>query len=215
LIDLPGWEGSWRLVVHWATFVCQILMQPRFKLIEDILRYSLECGICISTVAPCQEDWGEHIKLETKLRQKELRGLEIGYLHPDKNLTIAEFDMFMRTCQLKFASDPTMGCIALKSGGIVWRLAVEHVYPELVMDGPLQDALSLGICKRVQYTKNQAAHKLVDDKLLQTVEQYLVGGYLNKVRGEDQHHESIRTIFPTNAAWGTLGAVASWDAHQE
>jgi hypothetical protein len=92
-------------------------------------------------------------------------------------LTIAEFDLFMRTCKLKFASDPTIGRIALKSGGIIWRLAVEHVYPELVMDGPSRDALWLGVCERLQYTDNHAAYELVDDELSRTVEQYLVGGY--------------------------------------
>jgi hypothetical protein len=215
LIDLPSRSRTWRLVVHRATFVCQILLKPRFKTLEEIVRYSLEYGVRISTVAPRHEDRGEHLKLEVELRRKELGQLKIGYLHPGEKLTIAEFDMFMRTCSFKFASDPTIGRIALKSGGIVWRLAMEHVYPEVVMDGPSRDALWLGICERLQYIEHRAVQELVDDELSRTIEQYLVGGYSNKVGGEDPHHESIRTIFPTNAAWGALGAVASWDARQE
>jgi hypothetical protein len=109
--------------------------------VEDIVRYRLQCGIRISTVTPRHDGAGEHLNVQTKLRVTELARLRTGYLRPNKALTIAEFDLFMRTCRLKFASDPTIGRIALKSGSIIWRLAIEYVYPELVMDGPSRDAV--------------------------------------------------------------------------
>jgi hypothetical protein len=215
LIDLPGRESTWRLVVNRATFVCQLLVQDRFKSIEDIVAYSLEYGVRISTAAPQSEIDGEHTRVQTELRRKELAQLKIGYCDSKQPFTVGEFDSFMRTCRLKFASDPTISRVALKSGGIIWRLAVEHVYPDVVFDGPSQDAVMLGICERLEYRDCRAAYQLVDDELSRTMEQFLVGGYSNQKDDEKPHHESIRTIFPTSAAWGTLGAVASWDARQE
>jgi hypothetical protein len=215
LIDLPGNELSWRLAVHRATFVCQILVQCRFSSIEEIVQYAVECGVRISTVAPRHKGHGEHHKIQAEIRRKELSELRIGYRSPDAKMSVSEFESFMRTCKRKLASDATIARIALKSGGVVWRLAVEHLYGDVVFDGPSQDAVILGICERVEFQIGRQTNELVDDELSRTMEQFLVGGYSNKLEDVVSHHESVKTIFPTNAAWGALGAVASWDARQE
>jgi hypothetical protein len=108
LIDLPGQEYSWRLVVHQATFVCQILWQRHFRSIEEIVQYALECGIRISTVAPREDINGEHHKVKTELCRKELANLRIGYRDPGAKVTVSEFESFMRTCKRKLASDETI-----------------------------------------------------------------------------------------------------------
>ena len=74
--------------------------------------------------------------------------------------------------------DFRLGRAALLSGGILWRLAVEEVAPDLVLDGPDSLSSELGIGFHLRNEKDGLVY--VDDQLTESETANIVGMYFEQ-----------------------------------
>lgn len=111
------------------------------------------------------------------------------------------------------------GALALKCGGIIWRLAIESVNSGLVKEAltrPSQKAERVGtLCG-----KSPAGVKFVDDALEDHELDIILGAYRSRTRKSDKirewSDEHCVYIWPTPAAWSRSGLnTGEWSSDAE
>nr|VWP02666.1 Candidapepsin-5 (EC (ACP 5) (Aspartate protease 5) (Secreted aspartic protease 5) [Ganoderma boninense] len=95
--------------------------------------------------------------------------------------------------------DPRIARAALLAGGILWRLAIEEVVPDLVLDGPDPLSTQLGIGFRLRDEKD--GYVYMDDQLTAVEVGSIVGMYFEK---SEQHR--IKWDRDTCPTWWPLPA---------
>ena len=93
------------------------------------------------------------------------------------NFTAADFEAYEYSRHYIFR-DPHVARAALLAGGILWRLAIEEVLPDLVFEGPDMVSAQLGIGFHLRDEKSGCIY--VDDNLTQGELSNIVGMYFEQ-----------------------------------
>ena len=87
--------------------------------------------------------------------------------HPNKcKFSVLDFHTYEEVCDHFLWANPCIGCAALMAGGLLWRLAVETIEQDLVLDSPD----SLGYACGITFTLCDSADNVFMDNSLTEAE---------------------------------------------
>ena len=103
----------------------------------------------------------------------------------DHVYTPSDFLAYEESRDIPLRSDRRIGRAALLSGGIIWRLAIETVAPDIVLEGPGELAYAHGLGFTF-YDQSGAGH--VDDTLAEEEKRLIIGTYVREPRERKNLH---------------------------
>jgi hypothetical protein len=104
---------------------------------------------------------------------------------------------------------------ALKAGGIIARLALEHLAPDVVLQGPHVDSLELELGARIRQSVGDQTIHWTNDELTPELELFIVGGYFRQIGKLPSDFDNMQTFYPRNVVWRSTLAGPAWDFTKE
>lgn len=208
------------VVLYHASIVVQILRDPTsFRTGDDILKYCAESAIKVNEagtrrLAPDSSTNPASVDGRTRTRAIARSSRVLGYKAKDHIVSPYDFADY-EEARSKLFADTSIWLGAIKAGGLLARLALEHESPELVLVGPHADAAELGLGQKIQSIIGTHTHEYVDDVLTPELELFIVGGFYQQQGHERTDLDYVRTFFPRASTWDAMFPSPGWDFEKE
>lgn len=207
------------VILYDACVVVEVLRSVSHKTGDDIMRYCAQSTIRFNeaaspALAPEQAQGGVHYSARRTAALAMRSSHILGYRLPDQTTTGQDFVDYEEARRRLFGNLAILYA-AIKAGGIVARIALEHVAPDVVLQGPHADSVELGIGAHIKQVLANHTREYTDDELPPELELFIVGGFFEKVAESPSDFDHVRTFYPRNYVWRTHLPGPSWDFHKE
>ncbi len=133
MVPAAGESRSYRLIVYRATDVLHCLRLREAvcldDFVEELCRYGVRFSMCVE---------GNMVRLRQKRFQDAIPYRPVGF-QPD----LSDYAYYVRK-RRALLEDPAVARAALMHGGLIWRIAMEHIPdPDFILSGSGQDNVSL------------------------------------------------------------------------
>ncbi|PBK93208.1 hypothetical protein ARMGADRAFT_1080361 [Armillaria gallica] len=140
MVPAAGESRSYRLIVYRATDVLHCLRLREAVCLDDFVEELCRYGVRFST---CVE--GNMVRLRQKRFQDAIPYRPVGF-QPD----LSDYAYYVRK-RRALLEDPAVARAALMHGGLIWRIAMEHIPdPDFILSGSGQDTSRYRVCHRIQ-----------------------------------------------------------------
>lgn len=212
-------EDQWWVFSMTGTALLQVL-RSEHKGMLAIGRYLISCGIPFNTTIATR-----HLELPAP---PQIARQGLGSLTSDDTFTSAKYAHYV--AQKNAALVAGLGPLALKAGGIIWRLSIESATPRLIKDALRPPSSSAAARKYV--CGSLGKHSFVADQFRPHELDIILGAYRMKKRlptrpgggtsgrtrtAEDEwSSETIVYLWPTEYAWSSSGLnIGEWSRECE
>jgi hypothetical protein len=194
----PDMRSDWFVVFDNALSAVECLRRPEYKP-EDIVSRLIRQGIPFRTIITGPSP---------PARRPPLFFFGLGYCQNGYKPTTVDYAAYERA-QDDFLRGPR-GRAALMKGGIVWRLAMQALHPDVVIAGPSESVYESGIC----FVEEESGKHWWDDDLTEDEKNLICGVY--KVFTGKGLQTADMSWWPKQSAWERSGAdFGYWSAKCE
>lgn len=202
--DSPRIGGSWVLGVEGSSLALTVALN--FGSVEEAARHLLHVGSPFFTFVCMTSSPAALVRNNCLASEFHFLGCQpANYCY-----TATDYQFYIHLSRKLLLQRALRAC--LSRGGIIWRLAVEHVLPSIVLAGPSAINLAKHNANAYAYHNNQV---LVDDKLSMEIVEFLCGTYRHftgrrKQTGKKEPQLAWRSWWPRPETWDSGDLSHTW-----